>query len=374
MKKGLAVIYDPHNVYQFLWYYCTYGKDIEWSALCLPNSYKGEYLSEPCRKLGIFKKIYRDTQQFDSMPVIKRLFLFIKMVLYALIGQQKAFGKKFISKYIENNDYDIVVVLTDVGLISGLFLTQASEKEIIILEDGMGDYEAREWKNILKSLSRFYDIQGFLLSFLGYSNIGHYYPLRTTRNCIKFCSHPDKMLYTNYKEMRILFDFSKTDIVLFKSLLKKIYIGIEDYFSDKRDLILFTTPLNDLTPDKEKYNKKVEQFINNNYNGKSILIKKHPRDISTYIFDKSIAVAEIDNTIPAEVLLPFLQDMDIIFFGHSSTNLYLVSFGYNPSFFYFNGLEEECKTGNIMCKYRSKEEFKKRLYFFGLDNSKIIEL
>ena len=63
MKKGLAVIYDPHNVYQFLWYYCTYGKDIEWSALCLPNSYKGEYLSEPCRKLGIFKKIYRDTDK-----------------------------------------------------------------------------------------------------------------------------------------------------------------------------------------------------------------------------------------------------------------------------------------------------------------------
>jgi hypothetical protein len=57
-KKGLAVIYDPHNVYQFLWYYCTYGKDIEWYALCLPNSYKGEYLSNECKKMNIFKEIY----------------------------------------------------------------------------------------------------------------------------------------------------------------------------------------------------------------------------------------------------------------------------------------------------------------------------
>ena len=373
-KKGLAVIYDPHNVYQFLWYYCTYGKDIEWSALCLPNSYKGEYLSEPCKKLGVFKTIFRDTQQFDSMSLKKRLLIFLKMFFYALVGKQKKFSRNFINKFIGNYDFDTAVVLTDVGLVSGLFLTLAPEKEIIILEDGMGDYEAREWKNIFKSFSRFYDVQGFILSLLGYSNIGHYFPLKTTKNCIKFCSHPDKMLYRKYKDIKLLFDFTDTYINLFKQLLSKIYIGIEEYFSDKKDLILFTTPLNDLTPNKEKYNKKVEHYINNYYKGRSILIKKHPRDISIYSFDKSITVTEIDNAIPAEVLLPFLKDMEIIFYGHSSTNLYLVSFGYNPSFFYFNGLDEESKAGNSLCKYRSKKDFKERLKFFELEKSKVIEL
>ena len=58
MKKGLAVFYDPHNVYQFLWYYCTYGGgNMEWSALCLPNSFLGDQVSEFCKKLDIFKKI-----------------------------------------------------------------------------------------------------------------------------------------------------------------------------------------------------------------------------------------------------------------------------------------------------------------------------
>ena len=58
-KRGLAVFYDPHNVYQFLWYYCTYGQDMDWDALCLPNSFQGEYVSEWAEKLGIFKNIYR---------------------------------------------------------------------------------------------------------------------------------------------------------------------------------------------------------------------------------------------------------------------------------------------------------------------------
>lgn len=374
MKKGIAVIYDPHNIYQFLWYYCTCGKDIEWNALCLPNLYKEEKLSDYCQKLGIFKNIYRDTHPFATMPLVNRFFLFLKMIIFAILGQQKAFSKKFINKYIDKTDYDIAVVLTDVGFISGLFLTQTPEKEIIILEDGMGDYEPREWKNILKSFFRFYDIQGFIFSLMGYSNIGHYYPLRTTKKCIKYCSHIDKMPYKKYKEIRLLFDFAKTDKELFKQLLAKIYIGIENYFIPQKDIILFTTPLNDYTTTKEKYIKRIEQYINSHYKGKSLVLKKHPRDISVYSFDKTISVTEIDNTIPAEVLLPFLGNLDIVFCGHSSTNLYLIPFGYNPSFFYFNGLEEDCKTGNIMCKYRSKDDFKTRLKFFELEKSEIIEL
>jgi hypothetical protein len=374
MKKGLAVIYDPHNVYQFLWYYCTYGKDIEWSALCLPNSYKGEYLSEPCEKLGIFKNIFRDTQQFDSMPLMKRLIIFIKMFLFALIGKQKFFSKKFIRNFIGDYDFDTAIVLTDVGLVSGLFLTFAPEKEIIILEDGMGDYEARKYSNILRRFKNLFELQGFCLSVLGYSNVGHYYPLRTTKNCIKYCSHPDKMLYKNYKEMKILFDMEKTDVTAFKKYLEIIYPNLSEYFDKKAEVILLTTPISDYISDEKPYVSKIQEYINNNYKGKTILIKKHPRDKATYNFSENITAIEITNSIPAEVLLPYLKDMEILFCDHSSTNLYLTSYGYKPKFLYFIGLSKDNIGQQTMCRYRAKEEFINKLKFFGLGDSQIIEL
>ena len=52
--KGLAIIYDPHNLYQFLWYYCNKGKIKEWDALCLPNGYKGEYMHTFVRNREFF--------------------------------------------------------------------------------------------------------------------------------------------------------------------------------------------------------------------------------------------------------------------------------------------------------------------------------
>lgn len=374
MKKGLAVIYDPHNLYQFLWYYCTYGKDIEWSALCLPNSYKGEYLSDICKSIGIFKNIYRDTKPFDTLPLVKKLAIFIKMFLFALMGKQQVFSKMLIGKYINDNYFDTAVVLTDVGFISGLFLTLAPEKEIIILEDGMGDYELRKYINIFKRIRNLFEIQGFCLSVLGYSNVGHYYPLRTTKNCIKYCSHPDKMLYRNYKEMRVLFDMEKTDVSAFKKYLEIIYPNLNEYFDKRAEVILLTTPINDYILDEKPYVTRIQEYINNNCKGKTVLIKKHPRDIIKYSFSTDVTVKEITNSIPAEVLLPYMKDMEILFCDHSSTNLYLTSYGYKPKFLYFKGLSKENIEQQAMCRYRAKDEFEEKLKFFGLGDSQIIEL
>ena len=164
----------------------------------------GEYLSGTCDKIGIFKKVHRDTQVFDSMPLKNKLVLFIKMMLYALVGQQKIFAKKFLSRYVNTEEYDEFVVLTDVGFVSGLFLTFAKDKKVVILEDGIGDYLNRKYSNFFKHCHNFFDNQGFVLSLLGYSNTGHVYPLRTTKNCTKFSSHPEKMYYKKYKELYVI--------------------------------------------------------------------------------------------------------------------------------------------------------------------------
>ncbi len=371
-KKGLAVIYDPHNVYQFLWYYCTYGKDIEWYALCLPNSYKGEYLSSSCEKLGIFKKVFKDTKPFDAMPLAKRLGLFLKMFLYALVGQQKRFVKKFIGAYIDRLDFDTAVILTDVGFVSGMFCQLGKEKEIVILEDGTGDYLTRKWSNIFSHFHNFFDFQGFLLSALGYSNVGHCFPLRTTKNCIKFCSHPEKMPYKKYKEMKILFDMSNTDINLFQKYTSILYPGIGEYFSGNIDLIFFTTPLTDYVVDVEPFVKATEVYIGSRF--KSVIIKRHPRDKAVYDFGKNVSVSEIDQKIPAEVMLPYLKGYKIIFMQNSSTNLYMDAFGYTPDFFYFNQLEAaNKKEKNILCQYPNRNEFENQINLFS-SHGNVIEL
>ncbi len=367
-KKGLAVIYDPHNVYQFLWYYCTYGKDIEWYALCLPNSYKGEYLSKECKKMNIFKEIYSDSIPFDSLSLKKKIGLFLKMFCYAVIGRQKAFAKKMLASYINGLDFDTAVILTDVGFISGLFCLFGKEKEIVILEDGMGDYINRKYSNIFSHIHNFFDVQGYLLSVLGYSNTGHYFPLRTTKNCIKYCSHPDKMLYKKYKEMKVLFDMTSTDIDLLKKNIAIMYPDIEQFFSEKKDCILLTTPISDYVTDSTKYVNSIENYINENF--KNILIKRHPRDKAEYHFNSNVTVSEIDQKIPAEVLLPYLSGMKIYFCEISSTNLYMTQFKYEPIFFYFKDLYDDCKKEhNALVQYLSREEFNNRLSFFEFKNN-----
>lgn len=72
-KKAIALIYDPHNLLQFIWYYCSYGTDYEWTALCLPNGHKGEYMSKYCKRSGIFEKVISDTTSFLMMSTLKKV-------------------------------------------------------------------------------------------------------------------------------------------------------------------------------------------------------------------------------------------------------------------------------------------------------------
>ena len=167
-RKGIALIYDPHNLYQFLWYYCTYGDEYEWTALCLPNGAKGEYMSVYCEKSGIFDEIIRDKDgAFLTMSLRQRLVVFGQMFWYAIRGMQKKYCKRLVGKYINDEEYDIAVVLTDVGIVSGAFIALSDEKRVVILEDGMGDYFERSNRSLLKNLFNPYDWQGFLLAKMG---------------------------------------------------------------------------------------------------------------------------------------------------------------------------------------------------------------
>jgi hypothetical protein len=370
-KIGLSVIYNSHNLYQFIWYYYTYGRDLEWYALCLPGM-DINYLKKLCEKCGIFEKIYFQPILFDSLSLKKKIFLFLKMFLYFVIGKRKSFCKKFISNYICGLNFNTAVVLTDYGFVAGLFLSLGDEKEIIILEDGMGDYIDRKYSNIFRMANNFFVFQGFFLSLMGYANTGYYFPLGATSKCIKFCSWPEKMIYRKYKKILQLFDFTLTDKERFKDTLHCLFPDLRDCFQGNYDAIIFSSPLHSYVSDATKYKSLIEKFIGANY--KSILIKKHPRDTIDYNFDNSVKVREIDRRIPAEILLPFLHGIEIIFCDFSSTVLSLKAYNYNPKFIYFSTLKRDNSLEtNVPCHYKSRENFEQDLFSWGFSKS-IIEL
>ncbi len=371
-KAGIALIYDPHNLYQFLWYYCTYGKEYEWKGLCLPNGAKGEYMSEYCEKCGIFKEIIRDTEGcFLTMSMGQRLKIFLQMFWYAIRGKQKIFCKTLLEKYIKDEDYEKAVVLTDVGIISGAFICMGDEKEIVILEDGMGDYFERANICLLKNIFNIYDWQGFLVAKMGYANPGHRYPLRTTRNCVKFCSNAERMLYTDYKNMKTLFDKSKTDMELFKGLTSKIYEKITECNFDEADVIVFTDRLMDFTTSPaDEYIERFQNYINSNY--KSVILKRHPRDNTKYTFAPEVRIQEVESSIPGEAILPYIGKTKILFMYTTSILLYMKAYGFDTTFLYFDKLYERTKTESSHANYVSKDEMEVCLTRFGIEDGKIV--
>jgi hypothetical protein len=112
---------------------------------------------------------------------------------------------------------------------------------------------------------------------------------------------------------------------------------------------------------------------------KSVLLKRHFRDTNEYNFGKAVAVTEVNNKIPAEVLFPFLGETQIVFMDISAIVLHITNFINEPIFLYMRKLFcqncEEQKHFNSLISYYTIEEFKNRISKVGLGaSSQIIEL
>lgn len=372
IKKGIAVIYDPHNLHQFLWFYATYGQEYEWTALCLPNGYKGEYMSQYCRKSGVFAKIISDSEGYLNASWKKKAKEFLLMFYYAMRRKQNIYCRRLINQYVDIDEYDIAVVLTDVGIISGAFIGLGREKQVVILEDGMGDYADRPAGYICKHLFNFYDIQGYLVAKMGYANPAHYYPLKSTRYCQKFSSNPDQMIYKEYKEMLQLFDMEKTNVQLFNRIVERTYEDLKVSDFERAEAIIFTNRLYDFGDSVEPYIKRMEEYVNSHY--KCIILKRHPRDETNYKFSQQVEVYEVSSSVPAEVILPYLANMNILFMLTTSIMLYMKAYHYKPTFLYFKGLHEQNLKEKTYLKYITKEEMKEYLNKFDMENSEFIDI
>lgn len=369
-NKGLVIVYDPHNLYQFIWYYCNEGKELEWDALCLPNDKKGEYMHSYCENTGIFKKIYRYDDGFKSADAISKAILFAKMTGYYLIGQRKLFCKKLINQYVNWDDYTRSVVLTSVGLISGACVALSDDKDVVILEDGGADYwERKKWIEF-KNIKSLYHWQGFILSHMGYCCPGWFY-FKPERNCIKYSSRPDKMRDGIYKEIRQLYSSENTDEVLLKAVVDKTYPQLKDIDFDSISAVFLSIPLSDFVVDVAKYKEKLEKYISGKY--QTILLKRHPRDTMNYDFGDT-QVIDIDSTIPAEAIMPYIKNMDVYMCEFCSTVMYAEPYNLRCIVIIFDGYYEESFAEGVAAKAPSEDEVYTYVKEFGGSDCSVIKI
>ena len=371
MRKGLAIIYDPHNLYQFVWYYCNRGKEKKWDALCLPNGYKGEYMHTFCEDAKIFEKIYRSNDDFSSMTVGKKCKTFLQMIFFCIRRKQKDYCRKLLNHYVDLNEYDEIVVIADVGVVSGACVALGEEKKVIILEDGINDYSNRPRFISKEKIFSTYSWQGFLLARMGYCSPGWFY-FSADKHCIKYCSQLEKMKYRGYKEMRLLYDTKGTDEELFHVILNRMYPILATYNFDDAEAIMITRPLDDFVSDVSIYQKRLEAYVSENYT--SVILKKHPREQEEYKFADNVHVQEIDKSIPAEALLSYLQGKDVLMVTTSAVMLYLKTYRLQCKLINFAGLYEDSVNTNSFSKPLTEQEIGEFADEFAKDCYKIIKL
>ncbi|MBR1533513.1 MAG: hypothetical protein IJ639_04060 [Ruminococcus sp.] len=373
MKKGLALIYNPHNLLEFVWYCCTYSKDTEWDALCLPSGHMGEYMSEYCEKSGLFNKIYASDKNYSQAGMKEQLGAFLSMFGHYITGRRAAYCKKTLNRYVEDIDrYDELVVLNDIGLVGGLMIGLGKQKDVIILEDGVGDYVEKSNKRFLKHLLSGREWRGFLLAKMGYSNSEHNYPLVTSKYCTKFNSKPEKMKYRKYKRFEKLFDFTDTDVERYNRIIADLYTDIDQEKIRQSDAIVFTTNVADFTKDPGAHIKAFEDYMNAHAN--AVMIKKHPRDCGDYVFDPAVSIYELSPAYPAEVILPYIKDKQIYFMFPSSVLLYVDDSSDKYHCFYFEKLYAECQGQESFLDYPDRNRYSELLRLMGAEDIDIITL
>ena len=371
MKKGLAVLYDANSFRQFLWYYSTFGEKKIWDVLCLPDGGKGVYIDKYCRRIKIFNKIIVGKQNFINLSLIKKMYLFIIMFFYYIFRKQKHFAKNILNKYVDNiNDYDELISNSDIGFISGLLAQFAKEKKVTYLEDGFWDFLPRDKWNCTYKKYSFQYWQGFFISKMGYCANGRFF-FEPTKYCNKFCSSIKKMQYLNYFSIEEFSD-KNTDMDLYLDCISQAYPEIKEIDFSIIQAVLFTEPFADFSKKPDTYIAKIEKYIN--LNVENVLIKKHPRDMWDYSFRTDKKIIYLDQSVPAEVILPYIKKKKLFFLCACGIMLNLTDTAYDINVFLFNDLCREPYKDVTRKYYSNIDELRDDLKKVNCNKYNIIDL
>ena len=339
MKQALAILNSPKALCDFFWFYLEYGQNYEWDVLVRRCCILSEGWLE---KTEIFKTIYVDEVDLDKKNVVYLLFLFSKMFIYMLLNRRVEFAKKTIKSKTQGKEYDLYVVHPyGNSVFPGLVYLQGKEKEVVILEDGSGDYNERRNKWEKTNPHNMIYFASYILAKMGYSDFTYQYVIKSMSDCIKCATFPEKLKYTAYKEIRKIGVFSGDNKNSYDELIEKTFPfeAIEG-----ADAVLYTAPFTDFTEDENLLSNivgKTEEYINEHYAGRKIILKRHPRDKQQYEFNSNVEVVEVDPVVPGE-LIEYQMDKkgqhDVLLM-FPSTILQSISKDGNISIFYYERLD-----------------------------------
>ena len=332
-------------------------------------------MTEYCERSGIFNSVLSGEIDYMLISLAGKLALVLRMIWYFITFRRTVFAKKVLNEYVGDIDqYDEIACLCDSGFVTGLCALLGNEKKVSYFDDGLGDYyERHRWKSpYLRSVSVY--LQSIVLAKMGYACNGRFY-FEPTKYSYKYSAITEKMLYRNYKEMKDI-DFSVTDMELYNSIIERTYPSLKDIKWDEFDVVFFTTDLDVFSPDNYKiYGSMYADHISKAYGGKTVLLKRHPKDSIRYSFRNDISVYEIDSDIPAELILPYISGKKIVFSYFSSMIIFMYPYGYSFDIMHSDKLyEENLKSSKAVVYYGSGADMKKFCDRFSEGKYKIVEI
>ena len=305
-KKALVILSSPKTLVDFLWYYTEYGQEYEWDVLI----HKEFILSQNhLGKTGIFRNIYLDETNLLQKNKIALAGIFAEMVFYMAIGHREKYAEKTLKKLTDGKVYDLYVVAPYLfTVLPGLVYLMGKKHDVVILEDGNADFVKHPNKWLKTNPHTMVYYAGYVLWKMGYADLTNQYDLKSREDCVKCSSFPEKMRSGLYKQILKIGEFTGTNRQKYDELVGKTF-SVEQY--DHAAAVLYTVPVSSLTDDSDMIRRlieKTERYINDRFKGRTVLIKKHPRDKAEYRFDPGVRAVLIDPVIPGEMIADRLAE------------------------------------------------------------------
>lgn len=352
-KKGLAIITAPKTLYDFLWYYEAYGKEkYEYDAIVMPYSYqnkRNDAVYQFCQNSGIFNDIQLNDETYVDKSLKDKLKIILEMLWYAVGGRQAKYCAKVMSAWFDYREYEQLISDFRPSIFLGEVLVMSEYLEVILLEDGNREYLPKRRFPTLKTIKEEgieKELAGFVLSKLGYADTTTRYVFKPTKQCIKFATEPDKLVYRDYKKIYKLNDKSKVDMESYNNLVKKAFQF--DMPSEKPDCVLFTASLNtDLMIEDMSCVNDIIKYISKQHPKGTVWLKKHPRDTTEYVFPEENRLIEIPATVPAEIFWDLVEDTEKYFLW-PSTIIQLCRNDERVHILYLKDIENEKYNRNVI--------------------------
>ena len=297
--------------------------EYSWSVVLLrygKNKNNVLNMKKACELSGRFEKIHVVISDIKYFGKLKLIVIFIKMFIYYLFGKRKKFCKKLIESSIGEFDYDLICISSSYSVFEGAAMNFADEIPTVMLQEGLVEYIHPKTQYDL--LTR---IGGILLFKMKYMNLLAHTNFYYNKYCTKYATNPERLIDKSYREVKKIFDESFVDFHDFETVLKKMYDIEELDF----DLIIFSSISQSICENNDMNN--LREWLNNHYNGKKILIKKHPQDTYLYKWNELDITCKYQD-VPGELLIRLAKNIKLIF-AFPSTLLFSVIYeqGYDYS-------------------------------------------